>query len=192
MRAGAAPGAITLKEAVQSGRLIRIREYGTSGPRVVVLHGGPGAPGYMAPVARGLAESFQVLEPLQRGRSGRPLTVARHVADLRELIESCGGGARPALVGHSLGRDARARLRGVTSCPSGRPGPSVPIALLRRYADVPAGEPGSHPRGSGTSDTSFSATVRRPRSGARRLRAQSASVRRGGPAPLTAARTRCG
>ena len=83
--------------------MIRIREYGTHGPRVVVLHGGPGAAGYMAPVARGLAESFQVLEPLQRGAGDRSLTVARHVEDLRELIESCGGGARPALVGHSWG-----------------------------------------------------------------------------------------
>jgi pimeloyl-ACP methyl ester carboxylesterase len=69
----------------------------------VVLHGGPGAAGYLAPVARGLAESFQVLEPLQRSRGDRPLTVARHVADLRELSESCGGGVRPALVGHSWG-----------------------------------------------------------------------------------------
>ncbi len=57
----------------------------------------------MAPVARGLAESFQVLEPLQHGRGERPLTVGRHVADLRALIELCGGGARPALLDHSWG-----------------------------------------------------------------------------------------
>ena len=82
---------------------MRIREYGTSGPPVVVLHGGPGAPGYMAPVARGLADSFRVLEPLQRGSGGEPLTVARHVADLHRLVESRCGGARPALVGHSWG-----------------------------------------------------------------------------------------
>ncbi len=71
------------------------------------MHGGPGAAGYMAPVARGLAESFHILEPLQRGTGDRPLTVARHVADLRELIESCGGGARPALVGHSWGATSK-------------------------------------------------------------------------------------
>jgi pimeloyl-ACP methyl ester carboxylesterase/adenylate cyclase class IV len=83
--------------------VIRVREYGESGPRVLVLHGGPGAPGSMAPVARGLAGSFRVLEPLQR-RSGRePLTVARHVEDLAEVIRSrCADGA-VAVVGHSWG-----------------------------------------------------------------------------------------
>jgi len=82
---------------------MRIREYGTSGPLVVVLHGGPGAPGYMAPVARGLTGSFRVLEPLQRGSGGEPLTVARHVADLHDMVEARCGTARPALVGHSWG-----------------------------------------------------------------------------------------
>ena len=82
---------------------MRVREYGTSGPLVVVLHGGPGAPGTAAPVARGLAESFHVLEPLQRLSGDEPLTVARHVADLHELVESCYREARPALVGHSWG-----------------------------------------------------------------------------------------
>lgn len=70
---------------------------------MVVLHGGPGAPGYMAPVARGLADSFRVLEPFQRGSGAEPLTVARHVADLDELVRSHCGGARPALVGSSWG-----------------------------------------------------------------------------------------
>jgi pimeloyl-ACP methyl ester carboxylesterase len=82
---------------------IRTREYGASGPLVLVLHGGPGAAGTMAPVARGLADSFRVLEPLQRGSGSEPLTVARHVADLHDLVESRGGGTRPALVGHSWG-----------------------------------------------------------------------------------------
>jgi len=57
----------------------------------------------MAPVARELAGSFRVLEPLERGSGGEPLTVARHVADLHELVESCSHGTRPALVGHSWG-----------------------------------------------------------------------------------------
>lgn len=42
-----------------------IRKYGNPPYRVAVLHGGPGAPGYMAPVARGLAESVGVIEPMQ-------------------------------------------------------------------------------------------------------------------------------
>jgi pimeloyl-ACP methyl ester carboxylesterase len=79
------------------------REYGTAGPVVVLLHGGPGAAGYMAPVARELAGSFRVLEPFQRGSGAEPLTVARHVQDLHELIESRCAGAPPAVVGHSWG-----------------------------------------------------------------------------------------
>ncbi len=69
----------------------------------MVLHGGPGAPGYMAPVARGLANSFRVLEPLQRGSGREALTVLRHVMDLDELVETRCKGARPALVGSSWG-----------------------------------------------------------------------------------------
>lgn len=103
---------------------MQIRTYGTSGPLVVVLHGGPGAPGYMAPVARGLADSFRVLEPLQRGSGGEPLTVARHVADLHELMESRCGDAQPALVGHSWG--AMLALAYAAAHP-GRAGPLVLI-----------------------------------------------------------------
>lgn len=103
---------------------MRIRTYGTLGPVVVVLHGGPGAPGYMAPVARGLADSFRVLEPWQRGSGGEPLTVARHVADLDELVESHCGGARPALVGSSFG--AMLALAYAAAHP-GRAGPLVLI-----------------------------------------------------------------
>src|SRR5712692_2832251 len=82
---------------------MHVRTYGTAGPLVIVLHGGPGAPGHMSPVARGLADSFRVLEPFQRGSGAQPLTVAHHVEDLRELIESRCAGARPALVGSSWG-----------------------------------------------------------------------------------------
>jgi pimeloyl-ACP methyl ester carboxylesterase len=83
---------------------MRVRECGESGPLVIVLHGGPGAPGYMAPVARGLEDRFRVLEPLQRGSGPEPLTVATHVEDLHELILSRRRpGERPALVGSSWG-----------------------------------------------------------------------------------------
>ena len=82
---------------------LQVREYGTSGRTVVLLHGGPGAAGYMAPVARELAGSFRVLEPFQRRSGDEPLTVARHVADLHELIELRCGAERPTLVGHSWG-----------------------------------------------------------------------------------------
>lgn len=82
---------------------MRFRTYGSSGPWLVAVHGGPGAPGYMAPVARELADAFRVLEPLQRRSGGDPLTVARHVADLDELIVSQCPGWKPALVGSSWG-----------------------------------------------------------------------------------------
>jgi pimeloyl-ACP methyl ester carboxylesterase len=80
---------------------MRVREYGESGPLVIVLHGGPGAPGYLAPVARELAHAFRVLEPLQRGSGPEPLTVARHVADLQELVLSLPGPS--VILGHSWG-----------------------------------------------------------------------------------------
>lgn len=82
---------------------LRTYTYGTSGPAVIVLHGGPGAVGSAAPVARGLAEWFRVLEPWQRGSGDEPLTVARHVEDLHELLESRGDRPQPALVGLSWG-----------------------------------------------------------------------------------------
>jgi pimeloyl-ACP methyl ester carboxylesterase len=57
----------------------------------------------MAPVARGLEDRFRVLEPFQRGSGAEPLTVARHVEDLHELVVSSCVEAKPALVGSSWG-----------------------------------------------------------------------------------------
>jgi pimeloyl-ACP methyl ester carboxylesterase len=80
------------------GDTIEVRRWGTVGPVVVVLHGGPGAPGSARGLARLLSKSFQVVEPLQRRSGGQPLTVAQHVADLAAVAPS------PALiVGHSWG-----------------------------------------------------------------------------------------
>lgn len=82
---------------------IHIRHYGTTGPLIILLHGGPGAPGYVAPIARGLADAFQIIEPFQRVSGKSPLTVAQHVADLHEIIQTHGSATRPVLVGHSWG-----------------------------------------------------------------------------------------
>lgn len=66
---------------------LETRTYGgPSAPRVVLLHGGPGAPGYMAPVARELSDRYRVLEPLERPSGGEALSVALHVADLHETL----------------------------------------------------------------------------------------------------------
>ena len=83
--------------------MIEKREYGRSGPLVITLHGGPGAFGYMAPVAQGLETSFRVWEPSQSGSGPEPLAVAQHVSDLHELILSRDGSEPVALVGHSWG-----------------------------------------------------------------------------------------
>src|SRR5215471_18381979 len=83
--------------------MLRVRGYGQSGPGVIVLHGGPGAAGHMAPVARGLAQSYRVVEPFQRGSGSERLSVQRHVADLHETITVCAPGRHPALIGASWG-----------------------------------------------------------------------------------------
>ncbi|MBN2583654.1 MAG: alpha/beta hydrolase [Planctomycetes bacterium] len=104
---------------------MKVRTYGAAGPLVIVVHGGPGAVGSMTPIARGLADRFRVLEPFQRSSGdGAPLTVARHVADLHGLVESCGAGARPALVGHSWG----AML--VLAYAAAHPDEAGPLALI--------------------------------------------------------------
>jgi pimeloyl-ACP methyl ester carboxylesterase len=83
--------------------MIYVREHSEAGPSVIVLHGGPAAAGDAAGLAQGLANTFRVLEPWQRGSGDGTLTVAGHVADLHEMIEQLCPGERPALVGHSWG-----------------------------------------------------------------------------------------
>jgi pimeloyl-ACP methyl ester carboxylesterase len=77
--------------------MMNLRKYGNHPFKVAVIHGGPGAPGEMAPVARELAKARGVLEPLQTA-----LTIDGEVEELRQaLVEN---GALPAiLVGYSWG-----------------------------------------------------------------------------------------
>jgi pimeloyl-ACP methyl ester carboxylesterase len=82
---------------------IDVCEYDGVGPDVIVLHGGPAAPGQARPIAKGLAGKFRVFEPLQRGSGETELNVARHVADLHEAIGHYSRSTSPALVGHSWG-----------------------------------------------------------------------------------------
>ena len=83
---------------------IKIRRHGTEGPVVIVLHGGPGAPGSAEELAVGLSDTFRVVEPWQRGAGGHdPLTVATHVVDLHEIVLNVCDGPFPALVGESWG-----------------------------------------------------------------------------------------
>lgn len=69
----------------------------------ILLHGGPGVPGQLTPVAQALADRLRVLTPMQRASGAEPLTVGRHVADLQDLVRAHSQGTRPALLGFSWG-----------------------------------------------------------------------------------------
>jgi len=66
-------------------------------PRVAVIHGGPGAAGSMAPVARRLSETCDVLEPYQSASS-----VQGQIDELSQILTSF---TQPpvTLIGHSWG-----------------------------------------------------------------------------------------
>jgi pimeloyl-ACP methyl ester carboxylesterase len=75
---------------------------------VVLVHGGPGLPDYLEPVATLIDDMTQVYRYDQRGTGGSRWnglhTVARHVQDLWQLIDAWGHD-RVVLVGHSYGTD---------------------------------------------------------------------------------------
>lgn len=60
-----------------------LRKYGNPPFTVAVIHGGPGAPGEMAPVARELSAGRGVLEPLQT-----EATLEGQVEELRAVLEA--------------------------------------------------------------------------------------------------------
>jgi pimeloyl-ACP methyl ester carboxylesterase len=76
---------------------MRARTHGAAPYRVAVVHGGPGAPGSVAPVARELAAERGVLEPFQSATS-----VDGQTAELAGLLEEL---ASPpvTVIGHSWG-----------------------------------------------------------------------------------------
>ena len=59
-----------------------LRKYGQKPFGIAVIHGGPGAPGEMAPVARELSKNMGVLEPLQTANS-----VDGQVLELKNVLE---------------------------------------------------------------------------------------------------------
>lgn len=73
---------------------------------VVLVHGGPGEPDYLAPVAGLISDLCLVHRYDQRGTGGSPWegehTIARHVHDL-ELLLDAWGHDRIVLAGHSYG-----------------------------------------------------------------------------------------
>ena len=77
-------------------------------PRLVMLHGGPGLPANLEPVAETVTDSCGVHRYDQRGTGESPWvgnhTIARHVRDLQVLLDAWGYD-HAVLVGHSFGTD---------------------------------------------------------------------------------------
>ena len=77
--------------------MTNLRKYGTHPFNVAAIHGGPGAPGEMAPVARELSGDRGVLEPLQTAN-----TLEGQVLELKDVLEA--NAASPlTLIGFSWG-----------------------------------------------------------------------------------------
>ena len=74
-----------------------LRIHGSAPFSVAVVHGGPGAAGEMAPVARELSRDFGVLEPFQTAKS-----VDSQVQELMAILLEHGS-SPIALIGHSWG-----------------------------------------------------------------------------------------
>jgi pimeloyl-ACP methyl ester carboxylesterase len=73
------------------------RKYGSDPYRVVVVHGGPGAVGSVAPIARKLGQTRGVLEPLQTAT-----TLDGQIEELRLVVEQ--NATTPVIfIGHSWG-----------------------------------------------------------------------------------------
>lgn len=73
------------------------RKYGSDPFRVVVIHGGPGAAGSVAPIARTLGQTRGVLEPLQTAK-----TLNGQIEELRLVVEQ--NATKPVIfIGHSWG-----------------------------------------------------------------------------------------
>ena len=63
-------------------KFVNLRKYGSAPYRVAVIHGGPGASGEMAPLARELSHKRGVLEPLQTTYS-----IEDQVEELKNVLE---------------------------------------------------------------------------------------------------------
>ncbi|MGA9175337.1 MAG: alpha/beta hydrolase, partial [Thermoactinomyces sp.] len=74
-----------------------LRLYGNGPFTVAVIHGGPGAPGEMAPVAKELSHVWSTLEPLQTST-----TIEGQIQELMTVL-SKHGHLPITLVGHSWG-----------------------------------------------------------------------------------------
>jgi len=74
-----------------------LRTWGKAPYKMAVVHGGPGMPGHIAPVARELAKDMGVLEPLQTKN-----TIDGQVDELAEVVKK-NAECPVVLIGHSWG-----------------------------------------------------------------------------------------
>jgi len=74
-----------------------LRKYGNPPFKVAVIHGGPGAPGEMAPVARELSSAKGILEPIQTAS-----TIEGQIEELRDVLAK-NGDLPVILIGWSWG-----------------------------------------------------------------------------------------
>jgi pimeloyl-ACP methyl ester carboxylesterase len=89
------------------GRLY-VEEYGNhGGPNVILLHGGPGLPGYMRSLGLKLSEHARVSDYYQRGALKSPSSgsckTSDHVRDLDALVLRHTTDRKPILIGSSWG-----------------------------------------------------------------------------------------
>ncbi|MCK4663570.1 MAG: alpha/beta hydrolase [Bacteroidales bacterium] len=73
------------------------RKYGKAPYNIVVIHGGPGAPGELALIAKELSENFGIIEPLQTEKS-----IKGQVQELHTIINNFTD-IPVKLIGHSWG-----------------------------------------------------------------------------------------
>ncbi len=77
--------------------MLEFRKYGSGPYSIVLIHGGPGAPGMMKPLAQILSPDFGIIEPMQSKK-----TIMGQVEELKEILKK-EGDPPLVLVGHSWG-----------------------------------------------------------------------------------------
>src|SRR5438105_4831666 len=107
--------------------MLRVREYGQFTTPRYRLTRRTRSGGHMDPVACGLARSYRVAEPFQRGSGGERLSVVKHLADLHEIITVYAPGSH-----HALGRSILLARTRVAGSPRRSPRWVLAVRKLRR------------------------------------------------------------
>ncbi len=96
-----------MQERIQKIDDLEMIEFGHfhSGPRVIFLHGGPGAYGYMQAFCRSLDSYCNAVYYEQRGskQGDYDIGVEDHLRDLERVVDHYSKESKPIIVGHSWG-----------------------------------------------------------------------------------------